>query len=111
MEFIPYVGPFISGALMVGIALSQSLTLALIVLAFAIVLQEIEGHLIIPMVMRSQTDIPPLLAVIALFAGATIGGLVGALTAIPLAVALRVLVRRVVAPAVRRQTGAPQEED
>jgi putative heme transporter len=111
MEFIPYVGPFISGALMVGIALSQSLTLALIVLAFAIVLQEIEGHLIIPMVMRSQTDIPPLLAVIALFAGATIGGLVGALTAIPLAVALRVIVRRVVAPAVRRQTGAPPEEE
>jgi predicted PurR-regulated permease PerM len=109
MEFIPYLGPFLSGALMVGIALSQSVTLALIVLVFAIVLQEVEAHLIIPLVMRSQTDISPLLAVIALFAGASVGGLIGALTAIPLAVALRVIVRRVIAPAIRRQTGAAEE--
>jgi predicted PurR-regulated permease PerM len=111
MEFIPFVGPFISGAAMVGIALSQSLTLALITLAFAIVLQEVEGHLIIPIVMRSQTDLPPLLAVIALFAGASIGGLIGALTAIPIAVAISVIVRRVIAPAIRRQTGAAQMDD
>jgi predicted PurR-regulated permease PerM len=110
MEFIPYAGPFISGAAMVGIALSQSLTLAVIVLIFAIVLQELEGHLVIPVVMRSQTDIPPVLAVIALFCGASVGGLIGALTAIPLAVALRVIVKRVIAPAVRRQTGAPPEQ-
>ncbi len=108
MELIPYVGPFVSGAAMVGVALSQSTTQGLIVLAFAFVLQEFEGHLLVPIVMRTQTDISPLLAVIALFAGYSVGGLIGALTAIPLAVAIRVIIRRAIAPAIRRQTGAPE---
>jgi predicted PurR-regulated permease PerM len=106
MEMVPYVGPFISGGAMVAIGLSQSLSQTLIVLAFAFIMQEIEGHLLVPFVMRAQTDISPLLAVIALFAGATIGGLIGALTAIPLAVALRVIVIYLVAPSIRKRTGA-----
>jgi predicted PurR-regulated permease PerM len=112
MEMIPYVGPFISGAAMIAIAVAQSPGLALIVLLAAIILQELEGHVLVPIVMRTQTDISPLLAVIVLFAGASIGGLIGALTAIPLAVAMRVLVNRLIAPAIRRRTGAvgPVEE-
>ena len=91
---------------MVGIALTQSITTALIVLAFTIALQQFEGHILMPNIMRSQTDVSPLLVVIALLAGNTLGGLLGALSAIPLAAALKVFVTDVVAPSVRQRSQA-----
>jgi predicted PurR-regulated permease PerM len=60
--------------------------------------------------MRSHTTVSPLLIVFALVAGAEIGGLLGVLAAVPLAAGLRVFVVRVVAPAVRRVTRAPEPE-
>jgi predicted PurR-regulated permease PerM len=75
-----------------------------------IVLQQLENHLLLPNIMRSQTEISPLLTILALFTGGALGGFIGALAAIPLAAALRVFVLRVVAPAVRRQTGATVEQ-
>ena len=105
-EFIPFVGPFISGALIVIVAFLQEPTKALIALAFVIGLQQLEGNLIAPNVMHPQTCISPLLAIFSIFAGASIGGVLGALIAVPLAAALRVLVVELLLPAVRRQTGA-----
>lgn len=104
LEIIPFIGPIIAGAIMVLVALLQSATSALIVLIFVVVLQQIENHVLVPNIMRSQTDVSPLLVVIALFAGAAIGGLLGALVAVPLAAALRVFVREVLAPTIRRRT-------
>ena len=106
MEFVPVLGAVIAGTLIVGVAFLQSPTQALIVLIFEILLQQSENHILVPNVMHSQTDISPLLAVLAIFAGGTLGGLIGAFIAIPLASALQVLVRDVVAPAVRRHIGA-----
>jgi len=51
--------------------------------------------------MRKQADVPPLLAMVVLLAGVGVGGVLGALIAIPLARALRVIV-------VRAWTGAEQ---
>jgi predicted PurR-regulated permease PerM len=106
MELVPFLGPLISGAAMIGIALTQSITTALIVLAFTLILHQFEGNILMPNIMRSQTDVSPLLVVIALVAGNTLGGLLGALSAIPLAAALKVFVTDVVAPAVRRRSQA-----
>ncbi len=58
------------------------------------------------LIMRKQTDIPSLLVLFAFFAGSAVAGVLGALVAIPLAGALRVLVVRVAAPVVRRWSGA-----
>lgn len=110
LEFIPVLGPFIAGIAMGLVALSQSPGQALIVVIFALLVQQFENHLLVPNIMRSQTNITPLLAVIAIFAGAAIGGLVGALVAIPLAAGFRVLLNRLVIPAVRRAAGAPEPE-
>lgn len=107
MEIIPIVGAFIAGAIIVGFALSQSLQTALITLVFFVALQQLEGNVLTPMVMRSQTDIHPFLILVALVLGGTIGGLLGVLVAIPLAGAIKVLVVDVLAPALRRRIGAP----
>ncbi|MCU0490176.1 MAG: AI-2E family transporter [Chloroflexaceae bacterium] len=109
-EIIPIVGPIMGGTIIVLFALTQSWTTALITLAFVLVLQQIEGNILTPWVMRSQTEIDPLLVLVALLIGGSVGGLLGAIVAIPLAAALRVLIKRVVAPAVRRWSGAPEPE-
>ena len=56
--------------------------------------------------MRRQTDMPQTLIIFAVLAGGVIGGLLGIFAAIPLVAALRVVAIRVVAPAIRRGTGA-----
>lgn len=109
LEFIPMLGPIIAAVVVTIVALLQSLTQGLLALAYMVALQQVENHLLVPNIMRTQTSMSPLLTVLALFVGGAVGGFLGALLAIPLAAALRVFVLQVVAPAVRRQTGAPPE--
>jgi predicted PurR-regulated permease PerM len=104
-EFLPYVGPIMAAAPAVLLALLESPGLALIVLGFYVALQLVEGYVLFPLVVGSQSEIPPLLIIIGLLAGGTVGGVLGALIAIPLAGALQIVVVRVVAPAIRRRTG------
>ena len=106
LELLPVVGPIVSAIIIVGLTLLQSPGQALAALIFMIVMQQVENNVLVPHIMRSQTDVSPLLSILALFAGGAIGGLMGAVIAIPVAAALRVLVRQVLAPAVRKQTGA-----
>jgi predicted PurR-regulated permease PerM len=108
-EFLPFVGPWIAGAVMVTVALLQSPTKALITLLFAFGVQQLEGNLVAPNVMHPATCISPLTAIVALFAGASVAGVLGAIIAVPLVAAVRVLVVELLLPAVRRQTGAPPD--
>ncbi len=110
LEFVPWVGPIIAAVPLVGSALLQSPTKALLALGFVLVLHQFEGNIVLPNIMGTQTAISPLLVILALLAGGAIGGILGAIIAIPLAAALRVFVREVIAPAVRRQTGAVMPE-
>jgi predicted PurR-regulated permease PerM len=106
LELVPVIGPILAGAIIVALALLQDPTKALEALIFMIALQQLEGHILVPNIMRSQTDISPVLSIVALLAGAEIGGLLGLAVSLPIAAALTVLIREVVAPAIRRQTGA-----
>lgn len=111
LEFVPVLGATISAVLIVLVALSESTSLALLALVLAVVLQQIENHILVPNVMHSQTNISPLLAVLAVLGGATLGGVIGAFISIPVAAAVQVFVAQVVAPAVRRRTGAKVVEN
>lgn len=110
-EVIPYLGPVLAAIPIVIIALLESTTKAIIVVVFFIILQQVESYVIVPNVMRSQTKVSPLLVILAIVAGSTLGGLLGVLIAIPVVAALRVFVREVIAPAIRRQTGAPEHKE
>lgn len=61
----------------------------------------LEGNFLTLNVMHSQAKVSTLLVLIAVYAGAAVGGVIGASVAIPLVAALRVLVLRVIAPAIR----------
>lgn len=106
-EIVPVVGPILAAAPAILLALLESPTLALMVLGFYVALQLVEGYVLFPIVVGSQSEIPPLLIIVGLVAGGAVGGALGALVAIPLAGALRVVVVRLVAPAIRRRTWAP----
>lgn len=105
-EPIPYIGPIVVGGMVVLVALAQSPTKALLALGLYTLLQQLESNFIAPNVLSRETRTSQALVIFALLAGAAVGGLLGAIVAIPLAGALQVLVLRVIAPAVRRKTGA-----
>jgi predicted PurR-regulated permease PerM len=104
-ELVPVVGPLIAAIPAVAVGFVDSPGKGLIVVAFYVGLQQFESNILLPHTMHHTAGVPPLLAIFALFAGASLGGLLGALVAIPLAGALKVLMTNVVAPAVRHWSG------
>jgi predicted PurR-regulated permease PerM len=95
-EAIPLVGPYIGTAPAVLVALTQpggGIDKALIVVAFAVVLQTIEGNVLIPRIMKNSVGISPLVVIVSILFGAVLAGLAGALVAVPLAGALQVIVQ------------------
>jgi predicted PurR-regulated permease PerM len=106
MEVIPIVGGVVTAILMVLVALTESFTKALITLVLAVALQQFEANVVVPNIMQVEAKTSPLLTLFAVIAGATVGGVVGALVAIPLAAALRILVIEALAPEIRRRLGA-----
>jgi predicted PurR-regulated permease PerM len=93
-SFIPILGLTISGALCVGVALLEHGVGAAIIVAIAIiVLVQIEGHLLQPIIMSRAVHIHPLAVVLAVAAGTVIYGIVGALIAVPLVAFLNAFVR------------------
>jgi predicted PurR-regulated permease PerM len=93
VAFIPYVGALISVVIPVLLALiSDPFSAVWVILAF-IIIQQIEGNLLQPIVMSRAVDLHPALVVFAILVMGTLFGLVGVLLAVPLMAALQVLVR------------------
>jgi predicted PurR-regulated permease PerM len=88
-ELIPYVGPFIGAAPAMIVALFQDPLSAVWVGIFFTALQQIEGHIVAPVVFGHALRINPLLVIFALLFGAELYGIVGALVALPVAAVLR----------------------
>jgi predicted PurR-regulated permease PerM len=88
LEIVPFLGPIITTVLLVLIASTQSITLALIVAVLFIILQQIESALVAPSVMSRAIGISPILIILAVFAGAQLAGIWGVIISIPLAAAL-----------------------
>ncbi len=90
-ELIPLVGPYIGGAPAVLIALTQSPTLALIVVVYIVVIQLVEGNILVPRIMESAVGVTPLTVIIGILIGSTLMGIGGALLAVPIAAAIQVV--------------------
>ena len=86
LEMVPFVGPVLVGALAALIGFSESFTLGISVIAFFIVIQQLENHLLVPLVMKYTVGLHPVVVVVAFLAGAKLAGFVGILLAIPIAV-------------------------
>jgi predicted PurR-regulated permease PerM len=91
-EAIPFIGPFIGGGTAALIALADSPEKALQVVIFAIVLQQLEGAVLVPRVMKNAVGMSPLTVVLAVLIGGSLAGPLGSLLAIPIGAAFQVLV-------------------
>ncbi len=91
-EVIPIIGPFVSGAIAVFLTFIQSPTLALAVIILWIITQQLESHIIVPIVMSKSVGINPVMVILSVLVGATLGGVVGALLAIPVVSGISVFV-------------------
>ncbi len=100
-ELIPMIGPFLGAAPAILIALLDSPQKALFVTLAFVIIQQIEAQILVPKVMERQVNMSPLLVLLAITAGYILGGIGGALVAIPLAAALKIIVHEfLIAPTV-----------
>lgn len=90
-ELMPMVGPVLGAIPAVVIALTQGPSLVLWVIVLFIVIQQLEAHVIGPRITGHAVGLHPLGAILALLAGVEVGGIVGALFAVPAAGILYVL--------------------
>uniref|UniRef100_UPI0003B48624 AI-2E family transporter n=1 Tax=Microbacterium sp. B19 TaxID=96765 RepID=UPI0003B48624 len=90
--FIPFVGAVVTGALAVFIALVYNGPLiALFMLIVVLGVQQLESHVLQPILMGSAVKVHPLAVVLVVAGGAMIGGIPGALFAVPLAAFVNVV--------------------
>jgi predicted PurR-regulated permease PerM len=93
LNMIPFVGPVVGGALAALVALLDSNPWqAVWAVVIMIVIQQIDNHLITPMIQRTRVSLSPLVIVLALIIGGTLAGLLGVLVAIPATAAVRIVV-------------------
>ncbi len=84
LNFVPYIGPTITLIVsVVFVGVSNSWLVALYVLVILLVIQEIENKALMPLLMKKFMDLPPVLVLLALLAGATLFGFLGAVFAVP----------------------------
>ncbi|HEY0249421.1 MAG TPA: AI-2E family transporter [Gryllotalpicola sp.] len=92
-SFIPIVGAVITGTLAVFIALVyKGIWFALIMLAIVLFVQQLEGHVLQPLIMGSAVKVHPLAVVLVVAAGSLVAGIAGALFAVPFAAVLNVMI-------------------
>jgi predicted PurR-regulated permease PerM len=83
-SLFPVIGALVSGFVAVIIALAtRGIVPALIVLAIVLAVQQLEGHVLAPLILGRATNLHPLAVVAALIAGGSLVGIVGAFIAVP----------------------------
>jgi predicted PurR-regulated permease PerM len=93
LNLIPFLGPVVGGALAALVALlNGDPWQAFWAVAIMILVQQIDNHLITPMVQRARVNLSPLVIVLALIIGGSLAGLLGVLVAIPVTAAIRIVV-------------------
>ena len=112
--FIPLIGALISGLLAVVVALlAKGIVYALITLGLLIAVNQLEAHLLQPLVMGRAVSIHPLAVVLAISTGGVLAGIVGALLAVPTVAflnnAIQVLLARDPSAESEKQTEEPDD--
>ena len=92
VNLVPLVGPFIGGGLAVIIALLSGQPLKAVWAALVLlVVQQIDNHLISPNVMGRTVQLHPVVVMLALLVGASLGGLIGMLVTVPLVAVAKIV--------------------
>ena len=118
-EVIPIVGPAIGAVpALIAAFVGGGPELALVVAGVYVVIQVVEGNVLVPIVMKNAVGLPPFVVIVSLLVGAAVAGLIGALLAVPIAAAGAVVLERAQArrvavslAAAESKEGAGEDED
>jgi predicted PurR-regulated permease PerM len=91
LDLIPLAGATIAAIIVGAVAFIHSVPAGIVVLAFFIVYQQVENHVLQPIVYGRTVQLSPLLVLISVLIGAQLAGVLGALAAIPVAGSLQVV--------------------
>jgi predicted PurR-regulated permease PerM len=91
LDLVPLAGATIAGIIVGIVAFLHSIPAGIVVVAFFIVYQQIENHLLQPIVYGRTVQLSPLAVLISVLVGAELAGVLGALAAIPVAGSLQVI--------------------
>jgi predicted PurR-regulated permease PerM len=105
-EIIPMIGPFLAFVPALLVALTVDPFKALLLVPIAIVLQQIEGNVLIPRIMSHAVGISPLTVILGILIGSILYGPAGAFLAVPVAAALQVILNNTLRPALEEPTPA-----
>ena len=94
LTFIPYLGPVIAGIPILIIAFAEGYQTGLIVLVFYLIIQNVEGNVLVPMIQQKAVNLAPALLIAGQVLMGTLFGSLGLIMAAPLAVVIMVLVKK-----------------
>ena len=94
LEFVPFFGAIVAGALTVLLAFTQGATQAAYALLVCVFVQHFEGYVIQPFVQRWAIALPPALGLISVLVFGLLFGALGVVLAVPLMVVLMILVQQ-----------------
>jgi predicted PurR-regulated permease PerM len=106
LDLIPLAGATIAGVLIVTVAALHAISAGIIVAVYFVLYQQLENHLLQPLVYGRTVQLSPLTVLIAVLVGAELAGVLGALAAIPVVATLQILIGELLAERRRAATAA-----
>ncbi len=94
-EFVPYLGTFVVVLPSVILAFSESATTGIWTIVVLVVVQQVQGNLVMPLLQSRMVELPPALTIFSLIAAGVLLGPVGVILATPLTVVVMVIVKSV----------------
>jgi predicted PurR-regulated permease PerM len=113
LEIVPILGPFLAFIPALLVAVTVDPFKALLLIPIAVVIQQIEGNVLVPRIMSHVVGVSPLTVVLGILIGSILYGPAGAFLAVPVAAAVQVILSNTLAPALEEPTPAvpvPQAE-
>jgi predicted PurR-regulated permease PerM len=111
LDLIPLAGATIAGIVVVGVSFLHSIPAGIVVAVFIVVYQQLENHFLQPVIYGRTVQLSPLAVLISVLVGAELAGILGALAAIPVAGAIQVVIRELLAARQARIVGPGVEAE
>ncbi len=90
-DLVPLVGATIAGLIVVGVGFTQGVEVGIACLVLVVVYQQLENHVLQPVIMGKGVDISPVAVIFSILVGSALLGVLGALLAIPAAASLQLI--------------------
>jgi predicted PurR-regulated permease PerM len=102
LEVIPVIGPILAAVPALLVGFTQSVAIGVLVILLYVIVQQVENHALVPLIMRHVVGLNPLITILAVLVGAKRAGFLGILLAVPVATIVTVFLSDLI-PAGREE--------